>query len=231
MQTRGGPSASLGVANMSLLKVCGITRIEDAVAAAGLGYDAVGLVFAESPRRVRLKQAVEICSSLPPFILRVGVFAGQDTEEVRAVMERCGLDLVQFHGGISAEDAACFASRAIVALRARIPDDLRLLGDYPGVFAVLMDAWDPVLAGGTGKTCDWDLAARAARRARVILAGGLSPANVARAVARVRPFGVDVSSGVESEPGVKDQALMREFARAARDALRAGADEEDSHVG
>jgi len=213
---------------MSLLKVCGITRAEDAAAACEQGYDAIGLVFADSPRRVDLKRAVDICSSLPASVLRVGVFAGQDIEEVRAVMERCGLDLAQLHGSVDPAHAARLGSRAIVALRPLVPEDLAALDRYPEVFAVLVDTWDQVLAGGTGRTCDWDLAAHCARQARTILAGGLNPANVAQAVARVRPFGIDVSSGVEERPGIKDRVLMREFARAARGALEDGKEEEAS---
>ncbi len=215
---------------VSMLKVCGITREEDAAAAAALGYDAVGLIFARSPRRVSPERAAGICAALPSHVLRVGVFADQEMEEVRAVMKHCRLDLVQLHGGTSPDGVSFFASRAIVALQARRPEDLGRIADYRGAFAVLIDTWDPLLAGGTGRTCDWSLASRAARMARVILAGGLTPENVARAVAEVRPFGVDVCSGVEGEPGVKDTVLMREFAVAARGALGAGEEVED-HVG
>jgi phosphoribosylanthranilate isomerase len=146
----------------------------------------------------------------------VGVFAGMAGEEVEETVEECGLDLVQLHDEGEPLLAASFGARAIVARRPRAAQELESLENLRDAFAVLIDAWDPVLAGGTGRTCDWDLAARAARRARVVLAGGLNPANVGEAVARVRPFGVDVSSGVEMEPGIKDHALMRDFARAAR---------------
>ncbi|MBN2026986.1 MAG: phosphoribosylanthranilate isomerase [Actinobacteria bacterium] len=211
------------------LKVCGITRVEDAAEAYALGYDAVGMVFAESPRRLNVERAKEICSALPPSILRVGVFAGLEGEEVRSLAEYCGLDLVQLHGVEGEHVAAPFGSRAIVARRPRLPHDLEGMKENAGAFAVLIDAWDPVLAGGTGRTCDWDLAARAARMVRVILAGGLNPSNVGEAIGTVNPFGVDVSSGVESEPGIKDHALMRDFARKARIAAAVAA-EEDSYV-
>jgi phosphoribosylanthranilate isomerase len=212
--------------DMLLLKVCGITRAEDAAAACEMGYGAVGLVFAESPRRVSPERAREICSSLPSSILRVGVFVGEEPAEIRRIMDHCGLDLVQFHGGEDPGEVMRFGGRAIAALRPRSPEDLERVADYRGVFAVLVDTWDPVLAGGTGRTCDWDLAARAALCNRVILAGGLNPANVGGAVRRVRPFGVDVSSGVESSPGRKDGVLLREFARAATGACNAGLEEE-----
>lgn len=219
---------------MLLLKVCGITRSEDAAAACGMGYGAIGMVFAESPRRVSPERACEICSVIPPSVLRVGVFAGEEAGEVKRIMDHCGLDLVQFHGGEDPGEVLRFGGRAIAALRPRSPEDLERIADYRGVFAVLIDTWDPLLAGGTGRTCDWGLASRAALYGRVILAGGLTPANVGGALRRVRPFGVDVSSGVESSPGMKDAALMRKFARAAsdtcRNGLEEGSDEENTSV-
>ncbi len=208
-----------GVVEMSLLKVCGITREEDAFTACELGYGAVGFVFAPSPRRVSPERALEICSSLPPSILRVGVFSGEKHEVIRNIVDLCGLDLVQLHGGEGPGAVRSFGGRAIAALRPRSPGDLERIADYRGVFAVLLDTWDPVLSGGTGKTCDWELAALAARSSRVILAGGLNPANVGDAVRKVRPFGVDISSGVEASPGIKDRALLRDFARAAVEAF------------
>jgi phosphoribosylanthranilate isomerase len=222
------PCVNSGVVGMIWLKVCGITSLEDADAACELGYDAVGMVFAQSPRRVSAEQAKEISSSLPSSIMRVGVFAGMEGEEVRSMAEYCGLDLVQLHGDETAVEADSFGSRAIVARQPRSPEDLEGIGAFPHAFAVLIDSWDPVLAGGTGRPCDWGLAARAAGMARIILAGGLNPANVGEAIAVVHPFGVDVSSGVELRPGVKDHALMRDFARAVRGA--GAADEEVTDV-
>lgn len=211
---------------MLLLKVCGITREEDAAAACAMGYGAVGLIFTDSPRRITPERAREICSYLPSPILRVGVFAGEEETEVRCVMEYCGLDLVQLHGSEDPGEVMRFGARAIAVLRPRSPEDLERMEDYRGVFAVLLDTWDPFLAGGTGRTCDWELAARAALSSRIILAGGLGPANVGAAVRMVHPFGVDVCSGVESSPGRKDGPLMQEFARAAGDAYLAGSEEE-----
>ncbi|NPV60165.1 MAG: phosphoribosylanthranilate isomerase [Actinobacteria bacterium] len=202
-----------------LIKACGMTRVEDALAAVEAGFDAVGLVFAESPRRVNPRTAREICSLLPSSVLRVGVFLGQTQAEIRGLMEYCGLDLAQLHEAGGTGLAEAFGGRALVAIRPRLPKDLDGLDGYRGAFALLIDAWHPEKAGGTGITCDWTLAARAARASRVILAGGLSPDNVAEAINRVRPFGVDVSSGVEAAPGIKDPALLRRFARAAKAAF------------
>jgi phosphoribosylanthranilate isomerase len=230
MRIHGAPCASWGVTGVPFLKVCGITRSEDAAAAARLGYDAVGMVFAQSPRRVSPDTARQICAALPPGIMRVGVFVDEEAGEVRRIADYCGLDLVQFHGGEDPGEVASFGARAIVALRPRRLEDLDALGDYPGVFAFLIDTWDPHLAGGTGVAGDWELAARAARMARVVLAGGLNPRNVAQAAARVRPFGMDASSGLESEPGIKDHVLMREFSRVAKAALPALKDEENKYV-
>ncbi|RJP31024.1 MAG: phosphoribosylanthranilate isomerase [Actinobacteria bacterium] len=206
---------------MPLLKVCGITRVEDAVTACELGYDAVGMVFAPGPRCLSPDGARAISRALRASTLRVGVVVNLERGEVRRLVEYCALDLVQFHGEESPEDVKPFGARAIVALRPQGPEELARIEDYPGVFAVLIDAWDPAMRGGTGKTCDWSLAARAAQQTRVILAGGLNPANVRQAVEKVYPFGVDVCSGVEMEPGGKDPVLMRDFALAARSALRA----------
>ena len=206
---------------MCVIKVCGITRAEDAAAACRLGYDAVGMVLAPSPRRVSPDRARLISRSLPPSMLKVGVFVNEDPSEVRRLMAYCGLDLVQLHGEESPQEVARFGAKAIKALRPRHGDELAMLDDYPGVFAVLLDAWDPDLRGGSGRRCDWSLAERAAGRARVILAGGLDPANVGEAIARTRPRGVDVSSGVELGPGIKDHGLLRGFALAARAAFLA----------
>lgn len=222
-----------------LIKVCGITRVTDAMAAAEAGFDALGLVFAESPRRVDPRTARRICACLPPSILRVGVFLGQTRGEIEGLMEYCGLDLAQLHeaGGTGLPEA--LGGRAVVAMRPRFLEDLEELEKHRGAFAALIDAWHPELAGGTGTACDWNIAAQAARSARVILAGGLNPGNVADAITRVRPFGVDVSSGVESTPGIKDHALLRRFARAARDAFvsiqrretKPGGDDRGPHQG
>lgn len=203
---------------MTLVKACGITRIEDAETACRLGYDAIGVIFAESPRRLDPEEARSICRSVPPQVLRVGVFVNQEPGEVRGLMEYCGLDLAQFHGEEDPGTVRSFGSRAIKALRPRGRDDLEMMEEYDGVFAVLLDGWNPTSRGGSGTRCDWGLAARAAGSKRIILAGGLDPCNVGEAIEKVAPFGVDVSSGVESKPGIKDALLLRDFLREARDA-------------
>jgi phosphoribosylanthranilate isomerase len=204
---------------MALVKVCGITRIEDAMEAHALGYNAIGLVFAESPRRISPEQARSISRSLPTGILKVGVFVNEEAGEVKRLMNYCDLDLVQLHGEEDPGEVSLFGARAIKALRPRCREDLELMDEYPDVFAILLDGWNPDQRGGSGTSCDWDLAARAAGSRRVILAGGLNTDNVEEAVARTRPFGVDVSSGVESGPGVKEATLLRDFISRATKAL------------
>ncbi len=203
---------------MIWLKVCGIRRSEDAIAACRLGFNAIGLIFAESPRRVSPDQAREISRHLPSSILRVGVFSNNDAGEVKRLFQYCNLDLVQFHGDESAHEVLQWGMKAIKALRPRGSEDLDELELYANNFAVLIDTWDPLKAGGTGVVGDWTLARTVSDRTRVILAGGLRPRNVEQAIACVRPFGVDICSGVEGAMGVKDDELMRDFLSRARSA-------------
>jgi phosphoribosylanthranilate isomerase len=200
---------------MTWIKVCGITRREDAIAAARLGFDAVGFIFTESPRRIGADAARDIGAFLPESVLRVGVFGNEEPEEIEKTFEYCRLDMVQLHGDQRPEEVARWGSRAIKVLRLRDEDDLIEMAHYPDVFAILIDAWHPSLRGGTGKACDWDLAGAAAKRGRVILAGGLDPGNISSAIRRVRPFGVDVCSGVEASAGRKAMSLMEAFKRGA----------------
>lgn len=202
-----------------MVKVCGITRLEDAVAAVRLGYDAVGFIFAPSPRRVDPDKARSISLALPPGILRVGVFLDHDPGEVKAILRFCRLDLAQFHGEERPEDVVPLGGRAIKTLRPRRAEDLEAMESYRGVFAFLLDTWDPHRKGGTGRRGDWRLASTASTRERIILAGGLSPGNVEEAVKSCRPYGVDVCSGVEKSPGEKDAALLEGFLRRAKAAL------------
>lgn len=200
------------------LKACGITREEDAAAAARLGFNAIGLVFAASPRRVEPDQARAIARSAPAGLIKVGVFVNEERREVERLMKYCGLDMVQLHGDEDASYVARFARRAIKSFAPGPDFDDALLEAFPGCFAFLLDARDPVRRGGTGKLSDWDTAARLARHYPVIVAGGLTPSLAARAVLAVRPFGLDVSSGVETAPGIKDPEMMRCFLEAARSA-------------
>ncbi|MGQ9476810.1 MAG: phosphoribosylanthranilate isomerase [Actinomycetota bacterium] len=208
----------MAISSWPFIKACGITRLEDGLAACAAGFTAVGFVFAASPRRVDPDRARSISLRLPQSVLRVGVFLDQEEDEVREVAAFCSLHLVQLHGR-SLGLASRFGRKAIPSLRPRSREDLKALQKYSEAFAVILDTWDPELPGGTGRVGNWDLAAEAARGNRVILAGGLTPGNVARAVGKVRPFGVDVSGGVEIAPGIKDSTLLRDFANAAKGAF------------
>lgn len=202
---------------MSLrIKICGITRPQDALAAAEAGADALGFMFfAGSSRAIDLAAAREIIRQLPPFIARVGVFVNPSREEVLRAME-AGIDTLQFHGEESPEFCASFDRPVIKALRVRDASSLTSLGQYR-VAAILLDAFVPGQLGGTGARFDWELAIRARETgARIILAGGLTPENIGEAVRKVRPFGVDVSSGVECSPGQKDSAAIFRFIEKAR---------------
>ncbi len=196
------------------VKICGFTRPGDALEAARLGVDAVGLVFyPDSPRYVTLETARVIAAALPAFVTVVGLFVDAAPETVEAVLERVPLDLLQFHGQESPEDCARYGRPYIKAIRMAEGIDLyREAERFHQARGPLLDAWHPAVPGGTGERFDW---ARipADLPLPVILAGGLSPDNVAEAVRRVRPWAVDVSSGVESAKGVKDPAKMAAFLR------------------
>lgn len=198
------------------VKICGITRIEDGLAAAAAGADAIGLVFAESPRRVTAEQAGAIVAALPPFLKVVGLFVDAPAEAVQAVLGRVPLDLLQFHGRETAETCRFFGRPYIKAIP--IKDGRDAAGEarrYPDAAGILFDAFHPQLAGGSGQTYDWARVPRDLGKP-VILAGGLTPENVAAAVQTVRPYAVDVSSGVESSKGIKDAAKLAAFIRNAK---------------
>jgi phosphoribosylanthranilate isomerase len=192
-----------------LVKICGITRAGDAQAAVEAGAQAIGFVFwPESPRFVDPYRARAIRALLPPFVTAVGVFVNQPLEYVSGVASLARLGAVQLHG----DEAPAFASRLAAPILKALP--LETIGDrdlaaWPDETTVLLDVHDPATRGGTGRTIDWAAAAAMAARRRIVLAGGLTPDNVAAAVARVRPFGIDVSSGVEVSPGVKDHRRVR----------------------
>lgn len=201
------------------VKVCGITSVEDAKAAADAGVDAVGLNFcAASPRVVSLNQAARILRALPPFVTTVAVFVNPTLDLVRQVLFRCRIDLLQFHGQESPEFLLNFpADKLIKAQPVRNAASLKALVAYKAVSAYLLDAYQPGMAGGTGKVFSWDLALKAQRLKKpIILAGGLHPGNVAEAIRKARPYGVDVASGVETSPGKKDWKKMVEFVKNAK---------------
>ncbi len=197
------------------IKICGIRDIDTALVAAEAGADAIGLVFAQSRRHVSLEEARAITGAAPPFLTKVGVFVDEDPVRVNELATACGLDLVQLHGQESPVVCAASTRPVIKAIRVTDASSLAELEAYR-VAAFLLDAAVPGIAGGSGRTFDWALAAPVARTARVILSGGLTPENVQDALSRVRPFGVDVSSGVETS-GRKDPEKIRAFIGRVRD--------------
>jgi len=200
------------------VKICGVTNFDDALAAVDAGADALGFMFYEpSPRNVPVKLAADIIRQLPPFIAKVGVFVNATEETVRMIVTECGLDTVQFHGDEPPEFCRRFSPLKIYkAFRLENLESLRALPGYR-TDAWLLDSFVEGKPGGTGAKFNWDLAVEATQLGRpIILAGGLTPENVGGAVRKVRPFAVDVSSGVESAPGKKDHAKLRRFIAAAK---------------
>lgn len=199
---------------MTRIKICGMTRVEDALLAVEAGADAIGLIFWTGSRRaVDVARAQAITRELPPLVSAVGVFVDETPDRVRTVADAVGLSAVQLHGQERAQDWATFPRPVLKALT------LEAYGDSPwrsARAAVLLDAHDPVSHGGTGRTIDWAAAGAIAAARRIVLAGGLTPANVGDAVATVAPWGVDVASGVEQAPGIKDPARVRAFVEAVR---------------
>jgi phosphoribosylanthranilate isomerase len=201
------------------VKICGITRAEDGLMAADAGADMVGLMFyAPSPRHVSLARAEAIARALPSFVLRVGVFVNPDEALVTQAISACGLGLLQFHGDEPSDFCTKFGVMSMKALRVRDAASLTALEHFH-TDAFLLDAHSQSGLGGTGETFNWELAVEARKYGKpIFLAGGLTPENVAAAIRRVRPFAVDVSSGVESAPGIKDPAKVRAFIAAAKSA-------------
>lgn len=201
------------------IKMCGITRLEDALACVEAGADALGFVFAESPRRVRPDEAIAIIRKLPPTVMRFAVFVDESPAEIADVLAAAEIDRIQLHGFEEPMVQELAGTRVVKAFRARDESVLREIEEWAAPF-FLLDTWHPGQAGGTGQRFDWDIAKRAHAFGRFILAGGLAPDNVGRAIREVRPFGVDVSSGVEKSPGIKDPAKIRDFVEAVRAADR-----------
>ncbi len=195
------------------IKICGIKSAEVASRVISLGAHAIGFVFAKSVRQVSLDTAREIVSSLPPMVQTFGVFVNPSIEEVEDVIS-CGIDIIQLHGDEPVDFCKRFSSRLVKAIRIKCVEDIHSAKEYePVVRAFLVDAWTDDAYGGTGKVADWDLASRAVQLLDrpVILAGGLNAGNVTEAIRIVQPYGIDVSSGVESSPGEKDISLIQEF--------------------
>ncbi len=205
------------------IKMCGLTRAKDAAEAVRLGADALGVVLAPSPRQVTIEEAGEVLGAAPPGIARVGVFVDADPEYVAEAVARIGLTAVQFHGSETPEQCAAAPVPVIKALRVGTEFDYVSVEPFQAqVAALLLDTYDSQQAGGTGKQFEWNLVTELSGRALVFLAGGLTPLNVAQAIAVVHPFAVDVSSGIELSPGVKGHELMHAFAAAVREADEKG---------
>ena len=210
-----------------LVKICGITRPQDAELAIGLGAHAVGFVFwPDSPRRIDPQSAKTIVAGVPAGVAKVGVFVDETAEEIARVMNEAGLDVAQLHGHESPE----FCRELKARLKTDAPDVPRRVikaiglknggvdvSEFDSDIVLLLDAHDPERRGGTGKTVNWDVARDIAAMRPAILAGGLNAANIKLAIRSVRPYGIDVSSGVESSPGIKDPNRMRSFFEALHD--------------
>ena len=203
------------------VKICGITRIEDGLAAANAGADAIGLVFYEpSPRFVTVARAAAICASLPPFVTTVGLFVNASQAAIEHVLSQVPLDLLQFHGDEPAQFCTRFSRPWIKAVRMKDDVDLyRCAAQYREAAGLLVDSYVAGVPGGTGETFNWGRLPKDLPLP-VVLAGGLHPGNVADAVAQVRPWAVDVSGGVESAPGVKCAERIRQFFQAVAEADR-----------
>ena len=203
------------------LKICGITRLADALHAAEHGAGALGFVFwPRSPRYISPERAIGIIAALPPGVDTVGVFVSESIDAVRAVVAQTGIRVVQLHGDETPSYAIALGRPVLRAIT--IDQAEEASAAWPEGTTFLMDAADPVRRGGTGIIVDWHKAASAARGRRIVLAGGLTPDNVAGAIGTVRPFGVDVSSGVEDAPGVKNSDKVARFLASARSALEKG---------
>jgi len=192
------------------VKICGVTRREDAAVAVECGAQAIGFVFwPGSPRAIDPLRARTIVRGLPPFVTPVGVFVNQPIEYVRQIATLVGLGVVQLHGDESVGYAAALERPVLKAMTVDVAGGPAAEGWPTATTMILLDAHDPVRRGGTGRTIDWRGAAAVASRRRIMLAGGLNPDNVADAISAVQPFGIDVSSGVEQAPGVKDPGRLR----------------------
>lgn len=194
------------------IKICGITRVEDALAAVEAGADAIGLVFyAKSPRAVSVQQARAIVAALPPFVTTVGLFVDASRCELGEILDAVQLDLLQFHGDESPQACSGHGRPYIKALRVKAGDDIAAsIAQYPEAKGFLLDTYVEGVPGGTGQAFDWSLVPKDSSRP-LILAGGLTPDNVADAIAQVRPYAVDVSGGVEASKGIKDAQKIRAF--------------------
>jgi phosphoribosylanthranilate isomerase len=200
---------------MVKVKICGITNLEDAMAAVRWGADAIGFVFAPSPRQVTRQQVANIVAGLPPFICKAGVFVDSELEEVKEIMRVCSLNVAQLHGSESPDFCQALYPQVIKSFRVKDKSVLNLMTRYKAS-AYLLDTYEAKLKGGTGKSFDWKIAKQAISYGPIIISGGLTPMNVCQAINQVQPYAVDVASGVESEPGKKDHDKLRAFLEIAK---------------
>ena len=198
---------------MTRVKICGITNREDALLAIEMGADALGFIFAESPRRITPINAKAIIHNLPPLVKTVGVFVNEEPAGIKEIKSLCGLDLIQLHGDESSEICRELMPHSIKTFRIQNETDLKNIKRYQGtVRAILLDTFQEGKAGGTGKTFDWSLAVKAKETGLpIILAGGLGPENIQEAIATVKPYALDINSGIEERPGKKDPILMKQL--------------------
>ncbi|MBW2519982.1 MAG: phosphoribosylanthranilate isomerase [Deltaproteobacteria bacterium] len=201
------------------VKICGLTNAEDAQYAVQCGADALGFVFYQkSPRYIDPESVKRIISELPPFVTTVGLFVNESLDRIAQIVNDCRLDRVQLHGEELPADCDQLPFRVIKAIRIGQNFSVQNLTAY-SVSAFLLDAYVPGQPGGTGQRCDWGVASKVARKYTTILAGGLDPENIVQAIQQVAPYGVDVSSGVENEPGKKSQQKISQFIRLAKGAI------------
>ena len=199
------------------VKICGITNSEDAQAAVEYGADALGFVFAKSPRQVTKELSRDIIRNLPPFVTTVGVFVDEQADVIKEICDFCGIHTVQLHGNESPlylNDLKGY--KIIKAFRVKEEDDLKQLANYKP-HAFLLDSYVKGVMGGTGVSFKWEIARQAHKYGTIILSGGLTPKNVKEAIQMVKPYAVDVSSGVESSPGKKDKSLLKRFIANAKE--------------
>ena len=198
------------------IKVCGTTNLKDALFAVDSGADAIGFIFyKKSPRYILQKEVKDIVAKLPPFVETVGVFVNETSDRVNRIAEQCKLTAIQLHGDESSAFCRRIKRRVIKAFRVKDTNSFKGMADYD-VSGFLLDSYNEESKGGTGKTFDWNLALRAKKQGPIILAGGLNPYNVYTAIHRVKPYGVDVCSGVEKSPGIKDSVKIDEFIKSVR---------------
>ena len=198
------------------VKICGTTSLKDAFLAVESGADAIGFIFYKmSPRNISQKEAKEIILQLPPFIEAVGVFVNETSDKINRIAEQCKLNSIQLHGEESPALCRRVKRKVIKAFRVKNADSLKSIASYD-VSGFLLDSYNDGSKGGSGQVFDWNLALRVKKQGPVILAGGLNPYNVFTAIHRVKPYGVDVCSGVEKSPGIKDHEKIREFIKSVR---------------